>query len=90
VLLTALAEPLVEDHIEPERLALPDLYRTRGLYTYNSGWNWRAVVATLIGCGLAWIGLIVPPLRPLYDYAWFVGFAIAFVVYLILRKLKQK
>src|SRR5438067_129206 len=24
----------------------------------------------------------------LYDYAWFVGFAIAFVVYLILRKLK--
>ena len=23
----------------------------------------------------AWIGLLVPPLRPLYDYAWFVGFA---------------
>jgi len=27
-------------------------------------------------------------LAHLYNYAWFVGFAIAFVVYLLLRKLK--
>jgi NCS1 family nucleobase:cation symporter-1 len=33
----------------------------------------------------------VPPvLMHLYDYAWFVGFAIAFVVYLALRKLSSK
>ena len=33
----------------------------------------------------------VPPfLMHLYDYAWFVGFAIAFVVYLVLRKLSSK
>jgi len=69
-----------------ERLELGDLYRTKGSYTYSSGWNWRAVLATLIGCTLAWIGLVVPPLRPLYDYAWFVGFAIAYLVYLLLRK----
>jgi NCS1 family nucleobase:cation symporter-1 len=30
--------------------------------------------ATAIGCALAWGGLVVPPMRPLYDYAWFVGF----------------
>ena len=48
------------------------------------GWNWRAVVATLVGCALAWGGLVVPALKPLYDYAWFVGFAAAFGVYLAL------
>jgi len=30
---------------------------------------------------VAFIGLVVPPLRALYDYAWFVGFATSFVVY---------
>ena len=29
----------------------------------------------------AWIGLVVPVLRPVYDYAWFVGFGVAAVVY---------
>ena len=47
----------------------------KGLY---AGWNWRAVIATLLGCFFAWIGLIIPSLRALYDYAWFVGFGVAF------------
>jgi NCS1 family nucleobase:cation symporter-1 len=34
-----------------------------------------------LGCFFAWIGLIIPVLRPLYDYAWFVGFGVAFVVH---------
>ncbi|HEX9545309.1 MAG TPA: cytosine permease, partial [Pyrinomonadaceae bacterium] len=63
-----------------------DLYRTKGSYTYSSGWNWRAVLATLIGCTLAWIGLVVPLLRPLYDYAWFVGFGAAAITHLLLMK----
>jgi NCS1 family nucleobase:cation symporter-1 len=41
----------------------------------------RAVAATLLGCFFAWIGLIIPILRPLYDYAWFVGFGVAFLFY---------
>ena len=35
----------------------------------------------MAGCAAAWIGLIVPVLRPLYDYAWFVGFGVAFLAY---------
>ena len=66
---------------------LGDLYRTKGVYTYNAGWNWRAVVATLNGCALAWIGLVLPPLRSLYDYAWFVGFGAAAIAYIVLMKL---
>ena len=57
------------------------------LMTKDRGWNWRAVAATLVGCALAWIGLIVPELRPLYDYAWFVGFGAAAITHLVLMKL---
>ena len=52
---------------------LPDLYRRDGAYAYTKGTNGAAIVATVVGCVLAWIGLVVEPLRVLYDYAWFVG-----------------
>ena len=43
-------------------------------------------LATIIGCGLAWIGLIVPALKPLYDYGWFVGFGASAVIHYALMK----
>ena len=43
-----------------------------------------AVIATLVGCGLAWGGLVVPFLKPLYNYAWFVGFFAAGITYRVL------
>ena len=87
--LGSIAGVLIADYwlVRRKRLELGDLYRTRGVYTYAAGWNWRAVVATLVGCTLAWIGLVVKPLRPLYDYAWFVGFGAAAVTHLLLMKL---
>ena len=86
--LGSIAGVLIADYwlVRKKRLALPDLYRTKGIYAYSSGWNWRAVVATLLGCALAWIGLVVSALRPLYDYAWFVGFGTAAIVHLALMK----
>jgi NCS1 family nucleobase:cation symporter-1 len=67
-------------------LELEDLYLTEGAYTYRRGWNPVAVVATLAGCVLAWGGLFVPALKPLYDYAWFVGFFVSFAVYVALMR----
>jgi NCS1 family nucleobase:cation symporter-1 len=86
--LGSIAGVLIADYwmIRKKRLELGDLYRTSGVYKYLRGWNWRAVAATLIGCALAWIGLVVKPLRPLYDYAWFVGFGAAALSYLVLMK----
>jgi nucleobase:cation symporter-1, NCS1 family len=55
--------------------------------TAGRGWNWRAVLATVIGCALAWIGVFVPKLKPLYDYAWFVGFGASAGAYLALMRL---
>jgi len=86
--LGSIAGVLIVDYwlIRRKQLVLGDLYRSEGVYTYSGGWNWRAVVATLAGCAVAWIGLIVPPLRPLYDYAWFVGFGAAALAHWVLMK----
>ncbi|HTG85794.1 MAG TPA: cytosine permease, partial [Pyrinomonadaceae bacterium] len=86
--LGSIAGVLIVDYwfVRQKRLELGDLYRKDGDYTYSGGWNWRAVIATLIGCLLAWIGLVVPPLRPLYDYAWFIGFGSAALTHYLLMK----
>jgi NCS1 family nucleobase:cation symporter-1 len=57
---------------------LQDLYLADGVYR---GWNLRAIAATIAGCALAWGGLVIPALKPLYDYAWFVGFFAAGLLY---------
>ena len=60
------------------RLALAELYRLDGLY---GRFNPRAMIALAAGVAAALVGLVVPPLRVLYDYAWFVGFGVAFAAY---------
>lgn len=81
--LGSIAGVLVADYwfVRRGRLRLADLYRRVGRYTYGSGFNGNAMIATGIGCGLAWIGLVVSPLKVLYDYAWFVGAGGAAVAY---------
>src|SRR6266513_2501076 len=65
-------------------LVVEDLYRRKGRYEYARGFNWTAVLALAAGAGVAFVGLVVPPLRVLYDYAWFVGFLVSFLVYFFL------
>jgi nucleobase:cation symporter-1, NCS1 family len=81
--LGSIAGVLIADYwlVKKKQLALEDLYLVDGEYRYNNGWNWNAVIATLVGCALAWGGLVVPVLKPLYSYAWFVGFFAAALVY---------
>ena len=84
--LGSIAGVLIADYWIVRRtvVKLEDLYVLDGSYRYAGGWNSAAVVATLAGCALAWGGLVVPVLKPLYDYAWFVGFIAAFVGYLVM------
>jgi nucleobase:cation symporter-1, NCS1 family len=62
-------------------LNVKDLYVRGGEYEYKKGFNPVAVIALLAGVFVAMVGLLIGPLRFLYDYAWFVGFAVAFAVY---------
>ena len=65
-------------------LVVEDLYQRNGQYEYSRGFNWTAVAALAAGTGVAFVGLVVPPLRVLYNYAWFVGFLVSFLTYFIL------
>jgi len=83
--LGSIAGVLIADYwiVRRTGLQLQDLYLKDGAY---GGWNARAIVATALGCALAWGGWVIPALKPLYDYAWFVGFGVAFAAYIALMK----
>jgi NCS1 family nucleobase:cation symporter-1 len=87
-LLGPVAGIMVADYffLRGKRLEVDALYHRGGPYEYSGGINPRAMAA--LGCGvvIALIGLFVPSLRWLYDYAWFVGFGMAAVVYLGLMR----
>jgi NCS1 family nucleobase:cation symporter-1 len=83
--------------LDRTRLELVDLYRAPGKYWYTGGWNWRAVLATVLGAVIAVGGAysapgtgpfpangLIPLLKPVYDYSWVAGLVVGFVVYLAL------
>ncbi|HMG01930.1 MAG TPA: NCS1 family nucleobase:cation symporter-1 [Edaphobacter sp.] len=87
-LLGPVAGIMIADYFLLRRTSLDtdSLYRRGGAYEYTSGINSRAIAALIVGVLVALIGLVVPALRFLYDYAWFAGFFVAGAVYLGLMK----
>ncbi len=70
--------------IRKKNLSAQDLYQRGGRYEFSRGVNWRAIIALAAGAGVAFVGLFVPTLKVLYNYAWFVGFAVSFLAYFAL------
>jgi NCS1 family nucleobase:cation symporter-1 len=83
-LLGPIAGVMIADYFVVRKQVLDpgDLYCRNGIYEYANGWNGRAVLSLAAGVALALVGLAVPPLKWLYDYAWFVGFAVSAAVYI--------
>ena len=84
--------------VRRRELNVPALYDPNGRYRYANGWSIVAIGAFALAVlpslpgFLAQVGAIdaarvAPLLLGVYGYAWFAGFAIAFVAYLLLRKL---
>jgi NCS1 family nucleobase:cation symporter-1 len=80
------------------RLNLPALYLPDGEYRFTHGFSLVALVALVLGALPSLPGFLVqvelidaarvgPFLVGLYHYAWFVGFAVAFLAYLVGRVL---
>ena len=82
-LLGPVAGIMVADYflIRGTRLDVVSLYCRGGAYEYSRGFNPRAIVALVAGVVVALVGLAVPALRSLYDYAWFVGFFVSAASY---------
>ena len=70
--------------VRRRQLAIEELYRRGGSYEYLGGFNPKAVMALVAGVGVALIGLGIPAVRWLYDYAWFIGFVVSGGLYFLL------
>jgi len=79
--------------IRGRRLELAELFKTDGIYSYRSGFNWRAIVALIVAIAPVVPGFLRAATTPggkvadpdifdtVYIYAWFVTFGIGFVLY---------
>jgi nucleobase:cation symporter-1, NCS1 family len=85
-LLGPIAGIMIADYfiVRRRNLVVDDLYRRGGIYEYSNGVNPRALLSIGTGVFVALLGLILPGLRWLYDYAWFVGFGVAGLSYVVL------
>lgn len=87
--------------IRKQTLIVNDLYNTKGIYSFLNGFNFCAIIALLIGIApnvpgfFTTIKVLPADMFPdwilgLYNYAWFVGFALSgFVYWLLMRKYKD-
>jgi NCS1 family nucleobase:cation symporter-1 len=87
--------------IRKKTLITDDLYSLQGRYTYRRGYNDIALIALLCGIMPNVPGFLVTIhvlpkesvahwIANLYHYAWFVGFAVSFLIYLILMQKNHK
>ncbi|NCP20386.1 MAG: hypothetical protein CO023_05350 [Flavobacteriales bacterium CG_4_9_14_0_2_um_filter_35_242] len=83
---------LITDYflIRHKQIALADLYKVDGIYSYNkTGFNLAALIALFFGVFLALIGYWVPTLNFLYSLSWFTGFIISSIIYYLLMQKKR-
>ncbi len=94
---------LIADYFVVRRckLDVPALYKPDGEFRFTNGFSVVALLALVLGALPSLPGFLVnvkllsaesvpPLLAHLYNYAWFIGFAVAFIVYLAGRKLASK
>jgi nucleobase:cation symporter-1, NCS1 family len=87
--------------LRSKKLQLAELFKTDGVYSYSGGFNWRAITALVFAILPVIPGFLRAATTPggqvsnpnffdtLYVYAWFVTFAIGFVLYLVLMKISS-
>ncbi len=99
-LMGALGGILIADYwvLRRQQLDVNDLFRERGRYTYRNGVNPRAIAALVLAMLPVVPGFIRAVSVPggtvkdpnffdhLYAYAWFITFALSFVLYLLLMR----
>jgi NCS1 family nucleobase:cation symporter-1 len=99
-LMGAIAGILICDYwvIRKQRLDLAGLFEPHGPYSYGNGFNWRAIATLCIAIVPVVPGFLRAATTPggqvsdpnffdcLYTYAWFVTFALGFVIYYVLTK----
>ncbi len=86
--------------IRQKNLSLNDLYQPQGIYTYQNGYNFAALIALiggilpniagfLVNIKMIAAGAVPTWLSGLYNYAWFIGFAVSGLLYYVLMQNKK-
>ena len=70
--------------VRKRRLDLAELYKPGGLYSYDRGINYRAVIAVVVGWVIALAGLWAMPLGFLWSGGWFFSLAGGLLAYALL------
>jgi NCS1 family nucleobase:cation symporter-1 len=99
-LLGAIGAVMIVDYwiLRRRRLDVVELYKSEGRYAYSGGWNWRAIVAVLVGVIPILPGFFTAATTPnfsgvfenptfvegLYNYGLFFTFFVAGAAYLLL------
>ena len=94
---------LIADYylVRKKQLVVEELYQEDGRYRYSNGFNSQAIIALLLGIipnipgFLTTVGVVSKEVVPgwisnLYHYAWFVGFFVSGVTYILLMKYRNK
>lgn len=105
-LLGAIGAVMIADYwiLRRRRLDLVDLYKVDGRYAYSNGYNWRAIMAVLVGVAPVVPGFLKAASTPnfsgvfenptfiegLYNYGLFFTFFVAGAAYLALSMLKGR
>ena len=87
--------------IRRQSLRVNDLYQHQGIYAYRNGFNYIAIIALLLGIlpnlpgFLTTVNVVSKDSFPgwmnqLYNYAWFIGFAVSGISYLIMTPKKEQ
>ena len=87
--------------IRKQQLNTNELYQHSGQYNFSNGFNWRAITALLLGIipnipgFLVTIKVISQDAVPqwvshLYNYAWFVGFFVSGISYILMMQSYRK
>lgn len=72
--------------VRRRQLLVEDLYRRDGAYEYWRGFNPKAILSLAAGVLVALLGVGVPAVRWLYEYAWFVGFLVSGGLYFLMMQ----
>ena len=102
-LLGPIAGILIADYyfIRRTKLDVDQLYLVNGIYSYVNGWNTAAIIAFVLGVAPnvpGFLNAAFPDVFPdisvffktTYTYAWFVGLALASIIYLGLMKFNSR
>ena len=83
--------------IKKQKLSVDDLYKHNGVYGFRNGFNQSAIIALLCGILPNVPGFLVTIkvlskdtfpswVNDLYNYAWFVGFFVSAILYILLMR----